>query len=218
MSTITSQFCICCITWFIHVLHANAREANKQRMGRHSYLEWWRCWRKRRRQGWRRLLAVAEAVGVVVTPFLLLSLCFLFFALLFFFCFCYLPLFLCSALPVAMERESNGGAVRLKAGGGSSSSPSSYSVFFRLCLSLTRSPCQYLLFLLFPSFLLFWLPFFLSQKLSLSLSLGFPSFSLFFSFCWSPSLSFFPPYFGIPSLGIYRQRRRGPPYPCHGAG
>jgi len=48
----------------------------------------------------------------------------LFFCSVVFFCFCYLPLFLCSALLVAVERKSNGGAAGLKvAGGGSSSSP-----------------------------------------------------------------------------------------------
>jgi hypothetical protein len=46
------------------------------------------------------------------------------FCSVFFFCFCYLPLFLCSALLVAVERKSTGGASGLKvAGGGSSSSP-----------------------------------------------------------------------------------------------
>ena len=33
MSTITSQLCICCRTWFIHVLHANASEVNNREEG-----------------------------------------------------------------------------------------------------------------------------------------------------------------------------------------
>jgi len=90
------------------------------------------CWRQ---QGWWRLLATAEAAEVVVAPFLLLSLCFL--LCCFFFCFCYLPLFLCSALLVAVERKINGGAAGLKvAGGGSSSSPLlllPWFSFYRFC-------------------------------------------------------------------------------------
>jgi len=78
-------------------------------------------------------------------------------------------------------------------GGGSSSSPSFYSDFFLfLSLSLTRSPCQYLLFSLVPFFPSVLAPF-LSLSKTLSLSLGFPSFSL----------SFFPTFLSAPPPRVF---------------
>ena len=81
------------------------------------------CWRQRRRQRWW-------------SPLFFFFPC-VFCSVVFFFCFCYLPLFLCSALLVAMERKSNGGAAGLKvADGGSSSSPLlllPWFSFSRLC-------------------------------------------------------------------------------------
>ena len=85
LSTVTSQLCICCRTWFIHVLHVNAGEASKQGRGRRSYLEWWR-------------LLVA---GVVVAPFLLLSPCFLL--------YCFFFLFLLSSFVSLLGATGGGG-------------------------------------------------------------------------------------------------------------
>jgi len=144
---------------------------NKKQQGRgESYLERW------------RLLAAKEAAGVVFAPFLLLFLCFL---LRCFFCFCYLPLFLCSALLVAVERKSNGGASGLKvAGDGSSSSPPSTPplVFFLSVLFCFSSLLSGLCFLFLSPF---------SRLASLSVT-ALLSFSKILPLSFPPSYSVLP--------------------------
>ena len=208
LSTVTSQLCICCRTWFIHVLHVNAGEASKQGRGRRSYLEWWRRWR----------LLVA---GVVVAPFLLLSPCFLL--------YCFFFLFLLSSFVSLLGATGGGGEEEQRWRCRAEGSRWWFFLFslFVLCffffciLSLCSRSLSLLLFKIPfpPSFFLCF------QLLKIPGPLLFsPLFVSLLSLCFGFSLLknslYFPPplFFGTPSSGIYRQRRTGPPYPCHGVG